>query len=60
MSRLILTAALVAALGWAGNDDVARATDHESAYCKMVNLWTTTGGEQGWPPYNPSIICEEK
>lgn len=49
--------ALLAALGWAGNADVADATDHETLHCEMVQLYEESNGKQGWPDYDPTIKC---
>ena len=60
MNPYLLTAAavaLVAALGWAGNADLADAKDHGSDYCEMVALYQSSNGELGWPAYDPEIDC---
>ena len=58
MKALLFTAALVAALGWAGNADVQEAEAHGSLYCDMVELYESSNGELGWPPYDPQINCK--
>jgi hypothetical protein len=50
-------AALVAALGLAGNADVQEAEAHGSLYCEMVALYESSNGELGWPAYEPAINC---
>ena len=57
MKALLFTAALVAALGWAGKADVEDATAHGSLYCDMVALYESSNGDQGWPAYDPAINC---
>jgi len=57
MRALLFTAALVAALGWAGKADLADAKDHASDYCDMVALYESSNGDQGWPAYDPAINC---
>jgi hypothetical protein len=58
MKALLFTAALVAALGLAGNADVEDATAHGSLHCDMVALYESSNGELGWPPYDPEINCK--
>jgi len=60
MNPYLLTAAaaaLVAALGLAGKADVQEAEGHGSEYCDMVELYESSNGELGWPPYDPEIKC---
>jgi len=49
--------ALVATLGLAGKADVQEAEAHGSLYCDMVELYESSNGELGWPPYDPDIKC---
>ena len=48
---LLLGAAVVAALGLAGNADLEEAERQAEHYCEMVELYHESGGEHGWPPY---------
>lgn len=50
--------ALVATLGLAGKADVQEAEAHGSEYCEMVELYESSNGELGWPPYDPEINCK--
>jgi len=50
--------ALVATLGLAGKADVQEAEAHGSEYCEMVELYESSNGELGWPPYDPDINCK--
>jgi hypothetical protein len=52
MRILLAVAALVAALGVAGNFDFEEAQQQQDRYCEFVADGT-------WPPYNSSINCEE-
>ena len=49
---LILGAALLAALGLAGNADLEDAERQREQYCDMVDVYHESGGDYGWPPYN--------
>ena len=55
---LLLCAALLAALGLAGNADLEEAERQRAHYCEMVDLYHETDGEYGWPPYNGN--CEDQ
>ena len=52
MRILLAVAALVAALGVAGNFDFEEAQQQQDRYCEFV-------GDGTWPAYNPDINCEE-
>lgn len=45
-------------LGIAGNADNQEAVRHQSDYCEMTKLYRDTGGDLGWPEYNPDIDCK--
>jgi len=49
---LLVAAAIVAAIGLAGNADLMEAERQAEQYCKMVDIYHESGGEYGWPPYD--------
>ena len=57
MRALLIFALLLAAYGAAGRADLEEATDHGSLYCRMTALHGSSGGDLGWPPYDPRIEC---
>jgi len=48
---------LVAALMVVGQMDYEDAVLAERHYCDMVERFEKSGGEYGYPPYNPDIDC---
>jgi hypothetical protein len=55
---LILATLTIIALGFAGKSDTEEAERHHSEYCEMTGLYRDSGGDLGWPDYDPSINCE--
>jgi|TARA_X000001036_G_C20365914_1_gene678422 hypothetical protein len=45
-------------LGIVGNADNQEALRHQSDYCEMTKLYKDTGGDLGWPDYDPNINCK--
>jgi hypothetical protein len=51
-NALLISAALLA-LGLAiAFGDAAPDTSEQDLHCEMVQIWTETNGEYGWPDYN--------
>ena len=48
---------IFAALGFAGTRDYNDAVLHEAHHCRMLEINEQTGGEYGWPDYEPEIDC---
>ena len=53
MIKVLLLLAVMISLGFAGyfSDTVSDAERDYLLYCDMVDLWHSTGGDLGWPPY---------
>jgi len=53
------TAAVLAALLWAGAGDLAEAEMQQAHYCELVALHKRTGGRHGWPDFenNADEVC---
>ena len=50
--------ALLAFLAVAGAEDVREAEHQVSEYCQVVELWKSSGGENGWPAYKGEEVCK--
>jgi hypothetical protein len=50
---LLISAALLAlGLAIAFGDAAPQDTSEQDLHCEMVQIWTETNGEYGWPDYN--------
>lgn len=50
--------ALLLFLSVAGAEDVREAERQVTEYCEMVELWKSSGGENGWPAYKGEEVCK--
>ena len=53
MIKFLLLLAVIGSLGFLGylSNGVSDAERNYLLYCDMVELWHSTGGDLGWPPY---------
>ena len=51
MKKLIIIAAVLAALGWVGTQDVNDEQRRAQTYCEQVKQWKDSKGERGWPDF---------
>jgi len=49
---------LLAFLAVAGAEDVREQERQTTEYCEMVELWKSSGGENGWPAYKSEEVCQ--
>lgn len=49
--------ALIAILLISGKMDRADEQNDQSLYCEMVETFTSTGGQYGWPAYKEGVQC---
>ena len=49
---------LLAFLAVAGAEDVREQERQQTEYCEMVELWKSSGGENGWPAYKGEEGCK--
>ena len=55
---LALIIPFIALLGMASSDDMREEQHQATEYCEMVELWKSSGGENGWPAYKGEKVCE--
>jgi len=46
-------------MGLLGEGDYQSEKDESVNYCEMVDLYLTSGGENGWPPYRGTDECDQ-
>lgn len=55
---LVCVGAMLVFLSLAGAEDVREAEHQVTEYCQMVELWKSSGGENGWPAYKGEEVCK--
>ena len=57
--KILLGTLAFLAFVWISNSSYEDAILAENNYCSMVDIYESSDGQHGWPPYRSEINCQK-